>query len=187
MLTTFIHWQNRLQETIGRAASWLTLVLALTATVVVILRYGFNTGSITLQESLVYLHATAFMLGAGYAWLRDAHVRVDIFYARLSQRGQLWVNLLGVLLLAVPMFAFILWVSWDYVAASWAIQERSTEDSGLPYVWLLKTLILIMPALMLLQALSWAALYLLTLRNPDAAAPFWRRLKAGVDLDKEAV
>ena len=187
MLTTFIRWQNRLQEIIGQAASWLTLALALTATVVVVLRYGFNTGSIALQESLIYLHATAFMLGASYAWLRNAHVRVDIFYARLNPRARLWINLLGVLLLAVPMFTFILWVSWDYVAASWAIQERSTEDSGLPYVWLLKTLILVMPALMLLQALGWVALYLLTLRDPEAAAPFWQALEADSDLEKEAV
>lgn len=187
MLTTFIRWQNRVQETIGRAASWLTLLLALTATLVVILRYGFNTGSIALQESLIYLHAAAFMLGAAYTWLRDAHVRVDIFSSRLSFRRRLWINLLGVLLLVIPMFGFILWVGWDYVAASWAIQERSTEDSGLPYVWLLKTLILLMPILMLLQALAWAALYALTLMDPRQAEPFWQALKADNDGQKEAV
>ncbi len=187
MLTRFIHWQNRLQDALGALVSWLTLLLALTATVVVILRYGFDTGSIALQESLIYLHASAFMLGAGYTWLRDAHVRVDIFYARLPRRKQLWINLLGTLLLVVPMFTFILWISWDYVAASWAIGERSTEDSGLPWVWLLKTLILIMPVLMLLQALGWAALYALTLRAPDAAAPFWDTLRRHDALEKEAV
>jgi TRAP-type mannitol/chloroaromatic compound transport system permease small subunit len=187
MLTTFIRWHTYIQETIGRAASWLTLLLALIATVVVILRYGFNTGSIALQESLIYLHATAFMLGASYAWLRDAHVRVDVFYARLSRRRQLWLNLIGTVFLVIPMFAFILWSGWDYVAASWAIQERSTEDSGLPYVWLLKTLIVIMPVLMLLQALAWAALYVLSLKNPAAAEPFWQALRRDDDLDKEAV
>lgn len=187
MLTTFIHWQNRLQDTIGQAASWLTLLLALTATVVVILRYGFNTGSIALQESLIYLHATAFMLGAAYTWLKDAHVRVDILYARASRQTQLWINLIGTVALVVPMFAFILWVSWDYVAASWAIHERSTEDSGLPWLWLLKTLILIMPVLMLLQAASWAALCWLSLRDPAAADPFWRQLAAERELEQEAV
>lgn len=187
MLVRFIQWQNRLQNTLGEAASWLTLLLALTATLVVVLRYGLNTGSIALQESLIYMHAAAFMLGASYAWLKDAHIRVDIFYASASERTKLWINLAGVLFLVIPMFSFILWVSWDYVATSWAIQERSTEDSGLAYVWLLKTLILIMPGLMLLQALSWLALYGLTLHNPDAAAPIWAELQAQRELEQEAV
>lgn len=187
MLVRFIHWQNRLQNTLGAAASWLTLLLALTATTVVVLRYGFNTGSIALQESLIYMHAAVFMLGASYTWMKDAHVRVDIFYAALSDRTQAWINLLGVLLFVLPMFSFILWISWDYVAASWAIQERSTEDSGLAYIWLLKTLLLIMPALMLLQALSWLALYVLTLRAPELAAPLWAQHKVQAAREREHV
>ncbi len=188
MLTGFIRWQNRFQNTLGQAAAWLTLALALLTFAVVVLRYGFNTGSIALQEGELYLHATAFMLGAAYTWLKDAHVRVDIFYAHWPRRRQAWVELLGTLLLALPMFAFILWVSWDYVATSWAISERSTEDSGLPWVWALKTLILIMPALMILQGVSWAALAWLTLRRPEEAEPLWRELRPDqAELEREAV
>ena len=187
MLVAFIRWQNRFQQWLGESISWLMLALALTTTLVVILRYGFNTGSIALQESLIYLHATAFMLGGAYTWLRDAHVRVDIFHARFSPTTQAWINLLGIVLLVIPMFSFILWASWDYVAESWAIHERSTEDSGLPYVWLLKTLILILPGLMLLQALSWAALWWLTLCQPRQAEPLWQTLRALQDREQEAV
>jgi len=187
MLTAFIRWHNRFQRRLGHAVAWLTLLLALLTTLVVILRYGFNTGSIALQESLIYVHAAAFMLGAAYTWLRDAHVRVDIFYARADERTQAWINIAGIVLFVLPMMGFILYASWDYVAASWAIHERSTEDSGLPYVWLLKTLILILPMLMLLQAFSWLGLWWLTLRDPQQAAPLWAELQEEQDLEKEVV
>ncbi len=187
MLITFIRWHNRLQQRLGHAIAWLTLLLALLTTLVVVLRYGFNTGSIALQESLIYVHATAFMLGAAYTWLRDAHVRVDLFYAQADKRVQAWINLLGVVLFVLPMMGFILYASWDYVASSWAIHERSTEDSGLPYVWLLKTLILIMPVLMILQALSWLGLWWLTLTAPERAAPLWAEICPEQDLEQEAV
>ncbi len=187
MLINLIRWHNRLQQRLGHAVAWLTLLLALLTTLVVVLRYGFNTGSIALQESLIYIHATAFMLGAAYTWLRDAHVRVDIFYARASERTRAWINIAGIVLFVLPMMGFILYASWDYVAASWAIHERSTEDSGLPYVWLLKTLILIMPVLMLLQALSWLGLWWLTLTAPDKAAPLWAEITPEKDLEQEAV
>jgi TRAP-type mannitol/chloroaromatic compound transport system permease small subunit len=140
---------------IGRAVAWLTLAMTLLTFTVVILRYGFSLGWIWLQESVTYLHATVFMVAAAWALQTDDHVRVDIFYRGRSSRYRAWVNLLGTLLLLVPFALFLLIIGWDYVAASWATLEGSREAGGLPLVFLLKSLILVMPALLLLQ--SWSS------------------------------
>jgi TRAP-type mannitol/chloroaromatic compound transport system permease small subunit len=119
---------------------------------IVVLRYGFNLGWIWLQESVTYLHALVFMVAAAWALQSDDHVRVDIFYRGGSERYRNWVDLVGTLVLLVPFSLFLLFVAWDYVAPSWAAHEASREAGGLPLVWLLKSLILVLPALLLLQA-----------------------------------
>lgn len=121
---------------------------------VVVLRYALDTGWIAMQESITYLHALVFMLGAAYTFRHQGHVRVDIFYQKFGERGQAWVNLLGTLLLLFPMMGFIFWISWEYVAESWKVMEGSREAGGLPGVFLLKTLLLLMPVAMMLQGLS---------------------------------
>ncbi|HSG19149.1 MAG TPA: TRAP transporter small permease subunit, partial [Burkholderiaceae bacterium] len=82
------------------------------------------------------------------------HVRVDIFYSRLSTRGKALVDTAGILLLRFPVCLFILWTSWDYVAVSWRIREGSAETSGLPYVYLLKTTILLLGGFLLWQGVA---------------------------------
>ena len=148
---------------LGQTTAWLSLVMVLATFLVVVLRYAFDQGSIALQESVTYLHATLFMLAIPYTLGRNAHVRVDILYQRLSRRGRAWVDLLGTLLLLVPMCLLILWLGWDYVLQSWHLREGSREAGGLGGVYLLKSLILILPTLLLLQGTSWVirnALYL---------------------------
>jgi TRAP-type mannitol/chloroaromatic compound transport system permease small subunit len=165
-LNLFILWQNRLQRSIGRGVAWLALLLVLATSAAVLLRYGFDFSSSKLDETLVYIHASLFMLGIAYTYQQNQHVRVDVFYQRLSPRHQAWVNLLGALLFVLPVMGFIIWSGLSYVGASWAIQEKSIDASGLAYVYLLKTLILIMPGLVLLQTLSFIAQYLLELFAP---------------------
>ena len=121
---------------------------------VVILRYIFNEGSIALQESVTYMHAVVFMLGAAYTLKNDGHVRVDIFYSKMSDRNKAIVNFSGNLLLLLPVCIFIVWSSWDYVTESWRLKESSREAGGLPWIYLLKTSILIMAFLLILQALA---------------------------------
>jgi TRAP-type mannitol/chloroaromatic compound transport system permease small subunit len=137
---------------------------------VVVLRYAFDIGWIALQESIVYMHGTVFMLGAAYALARDRHVRVDIFYRGWGPRGRALVDLLGTVGLLLPMSLFILWIGWDYVADAWAVREGSREAGGLPGVFVYKSLILLMPALLVLQGVAWAArsLLVLTGRAPPA-------------------
>ena len=128
---------------LGRSVSWLTLFM-------VVLIFGI----VVLQESVTYLHAMVFMVAAAWAFQTDDHVRVDIFYRDKSARYKNWVNLAGTLLFLLPFSLFLLFIGWDYVAASWATLESSREAGGLPLVFLLKSLILLMPALLLLQ--SWS-------------------------------
>ncbi len=145
---------DRFTELTGRTVAWLTAAMAVLTVLVVVLRYAFGEGAIALQESITYLHGIVLMLGMAYALKHDAHVRVDLIYSRLSPRGQSLVNLLGHCLFLIPVAATLLWSSLPYVRASWRILEGSSEVGGLPAVFLLKTLIPIMAALLLLQALA---------------------------------
>lgn len=140
-----------INEWTGRAVAWLTVLMVIITFSVVVLRYGFDLGSIAMQESVIYLHALNFMLGAAYTLKHDAHVRVDIFYQKMTSRGKAWVDLFGTLLLLLPMCGFIGWSSWDYVATAWSVREASGEAGGLPFVYLLKSTLLVMPALLILQ------------------------------------
>jgi len=109
-----------------------------------------------MQESILYLHAALFLLGAAYTLKRDGHVRVDIFYRGFTAKRKALIDLLGSLLLLLPVCSFLLWVSWDYVTAAWSIYEGSQEAGGLPYVYLLKTLIPVAVLLLILQGISQA-------------------------------
>lgn len=145
---------DSLAEATGRIIAWLTLGMVLVTFGVVVLRYLFQSGSIALQESISYLHAAVFMLGAAYTLRHDGHVRVDIFYQKSSPRVRAWINLLGTVLLLFPVCGFIFATSLDYVAASWAIREGSREAGGLDAVFLLKTAIPVMAVLLMLQGCS---------------------------------
>jgi TRAP-type mannitol/chloroaromatic compound transport system permease small subunit len=143
-------------ERVGNAAAWLALGLVLVTFAVVMLRYLFQLGWIAMQESILYLHAALFLLGAAYTLKRDGHVRVDIFYRGFTAKGKALIDLLGSLLLLLPVCSFLLWVSWDYVTTAWSIYEGSQEAGGLPYVYLLKTLIPVAVLLLILQGISQA-------------------------------
>lgn len=159
---------ERVTLVIGHAVAWTTLAMTLLMVLVVALRYGFGIGNIALQESVMYLHGILFMLGAGYTLARDEHVRVDIFYQHFSPRRKALVDLLGTLLLLLPVCLLILVASWDYVIASWQSGEGSADAGGLPFIYLLKTLLLVMPVLLLMQGLVEAVRAALRLRDPGA-------------------
>lgn len=153
-LARLSHWVDQLNEGVGRAVSWLTLGMVLVTFTVVVLRYLFNMGWIAMQESVIYMHAAVFMLGAAYTLKNAGHVRVDLIYRSRSKRTQAWIDLWGSLLLLLPVCLFIAWISWEYIAASWSVKETSQEAGGIPAVFLLKTIIPVMASLMVLQGLS---------------------------------
>lgn len=141
-------------EQIGRSISWLSLVMVLVVFCIVVLRYLFDASWVMMQESVIYLHSLIFMLGASYTLKHDGHVRVDIVYQRCSAKAKAWIDLLGSLFLLIPVALFILWGSWEYVADSWEILESSRNSGGLPLVYLLKSCLILMSGLLVLQGVS---------------------------------
>ena len=165
MLQTWIDRIESINKFSGTVVSWLTLLMVLTTFIVVILRYVFDFGMIAMQESIVYMHAVIFLIGAAYTLQQNSHVRVDIIYQKLSSRQRAWIDLLGTLFLLTPSMLFIFIISWEYVSDSWEVMEGSREAGGLPGVFLLKSTILIMAVLMLLQGLANALRSLQILNN----------------------
>jgi TRAP-type mannitol/chloroaromatic compound transport system permease small subunit len=147
---------DRLNAAIGRTAAWLCLGVVLVQFAVVVLRYVFGIGSIWLTETIIYGHATLFMLAAAWTLREGGHVRVDVFYADAGPRRRALVDLCGALLLLLPFMLVLLWFALPYVARSWAILETSRETSGLPAVFLLKTLIPLFAVMMALQGIAQA-------------------------------
>lgn len=152
----------------GRLTSWLTLIMVIVTCVVVVMRYVFDAGAVWLQESVVWMHAVVFMIGASYTLQQDEHVRVDIFYRDMSVRRRAWVDLLGTLLFLLPLCGFLGYKAWDFVVVSWQLGESSREPGGMPYpfVPLLKSVLLLMPLLLAVQGVSMLIRTLNTLREP---------------------
>lgn len=158
---------DRLSEITGRATAWLTLAMVMVTFLIVVMRYVFSAGLIWLQESVTWMHAVVFMVGAAYTLRHEEHVRVDVFYRGMSAKRRAWVDVAGVLLFLFPVCAFLAWKSWDFIAASWQIREASRESGGLPYplIPILKSVLLMMPVALLLQGVSLLIESLRTLRG----------------------
>ncbi len=139
---------------LGKACAWLSLFLVLGTATVVVLRYGFGIGATALQEAVLYAHALIFMGAAAWVLQRNGHVRVDIFYQRFNSRRRALVDSLGTLLFLLPVCLFLGWASWDYVSNSWSTLEGSSESGGLKFVYLQKSIILVLVVSLLLQGVS---------------------------------
>ena len=150
-LSRAIDWLN---DRIGRSAMWLVLVVTLISAGNAVSRYGFSLSSNAMLEVQWYLYAAVFLLGAAYTLVQDRHVRVDLFYARFSERDKAWVNLLGGLFLLLPWCVLLLWASWNYAWVSYLIGEGSPEPGGLPARYVIKFVIVLGIGLLLLQALA---------------------------------
>ena len=147
---------DRISTAIGRAASWLTLFMVVVTFVVVVMRYVFDAGLIWVQESVTWMHAAVFMLGAAYTLHDEEHVRVDVFYRNMAPRRRAWVDLIGVAIFLLPLCLFLAWNSFDFVTQSWQMREMSRESGGLPYpfVPMLKSVLLLMPLAVAMQGVS---------------------------------
>lgn len=154
VLRALVHYIDTFTEHSGRLLAWLVVMMALLTTVIVVMRYGFDTGSMMGQEAVIYMHGSLFMLGSAYALKSGAHVRVDIFYRNFSPRAQAWVNSLGGIVFLMPLCAFIGFASWNYVSESWIVRETSSQPGGIPAVFLLKSIIPLMAFNLFLQGLA---------------------------------
>ena len=128
--------------------------MVLITCLVVIMRYGMDMGSVFLQDVVLYLHGSLFLLGAAFALKRGAHVRVDIFYRNFNKSKKALVDLLGNVIFLQPVCWTILFYSWGYVEFSWKIMEVSPEPDGLPFVYIQKSLLIAVAVLLSLQSLS---------------------------------
>lgn len=153
LLHTSVSILDQIAEYLGRLAAVFVPLMLLVTCYIVITRYVFNSGSVAVQDLVTYFNTLLFTLGAGYTLKHNAHVRVDVFYGASTARTKTWVNLLGTLFLLFPVVVFILWACWGYVMSAWQIREGSPDTGGLPYVYLLKSLILVMGFTLLAQGL----------------------------------
>lgn len=156
MLGRTIATIDRINITVGRTVAWLSLIMALLQFAVVILRYVFAIGFIPAQEAIWYMHGALFMLGAGFTLLYDGHVRVDVFYRTAAARRRALVDLSGSIAFLIPLCVLTIILSWGYVLNSWRILESSTEASGLPLIFALKSVIWAFAVLLGIQAVALA-------------------------------
>lgn len=145
---------DRLNSALGRFLGWIVLLLVMTELLIVILAGNFQMGSIKLQEFIFYLNSLIFLGAAGYVFVTDSHVRVDIFYRGFDETTKAWINLWGTIVFLIPFLIFLWSVVVPYVATSWLILESSFETSGLPLVFVLKSFLLLFVFTLTLQSLS---------------------------------
>jgi len=147
---------DRFSDASGKLVAWLTLFMVIVTFIIVVMRYVFDAGFIWLQESVIWMHATVFMVGAAYTFRHEKHVRVDVFYRDMSQRRRALVDAIGVLFFLLPLCGFLAVKSFDFALTSWSMHEASRESGGLPYpvLPLVKCVLVIMPVGVGLQGLS---------------------------------
>ncbi len=154
MVDTLIRRLDKFSAKTGDFLSLLPLLLVLLQFAIVLLVYVFSSGSVQLQESLQYINAMMFLGGAGYTAFKDEHVRVDLLYCNFTERGKAKVNFYGTLFLLVPFLILFWHASIPYVADSWAILETSVESSGLPFIYILKSTLLLFAFTMSVHAVA---------------------------------
>lgn len=167
LVISFIDVMNRW---IGRTVSWLTLIMVLLTSYLVIMRYVFSVNSIALQDVVSYLNATVAMLGTAYVLGINGHVRVDILYRNFSPKGKAVADIFGTLFLLLPFMVLFLYFSWGYAGNSWKYHEGSSQAGGLGYVYLLKSLLPAFAILMIVQGIAELLRNILVLMGKRPAA-----------------
>ena len=145
---------NYINKIAGFICALLVVLMSLNVFLVVVLRYLFGISFIWMQETYVWMHAYIFMLGAGFTYLNDDHVRIDIIYRSSSKLYKGLVDSIGIIFLLLP-FLYIIWnFSYPFVYKSWQMNEISREAGGLSMLYLLKLAILLFVALLSIQAIA---------------------------------
>ena len=145
---------DRLVVAAGRLASFLWLAVMCVILTSVFLRYALGQGSIALEEMSWHLFGAATMLTLGYAAVRNDHVRVDVIHEHFSLRTQAWIDLLGIMLLALPIMYLMVHTMVPTAWTAWVYQERSQAPSGLPYRFIFKSVLPLGIALVMIALFS---------------------------------
>lgn len=154
IIHTIVHAIDWLNEGVGRAVSWLTVLMVINVFIVVVLRYVLSVGWIWMQELYVWSHATIFLLGAGYTLLHEGHVRIDLIYREASKRYKATINILGSLVLGGPLIYLIFDRSLPIIFRSWDTMEKSAEAGGMPGLFVFKSVVAVFAVLFGLQLLA---------------------------------
>lgn len=154
---------DRINTWVGKAAGYIALLMVIIVTTDVIMRYAFDTTFVAVQELEWHLFGVLFLMGAGYTLMVDGHVRVDLFYQRLSPKGKAWINLIGVLFFLLPGCYLVLETSIQFFEMSYRINEGSPDPGGLPARWALKFFIPLGFSLVTIQGVSMGIKAFLTL------------------------
>ncbi|WP_044240723.1 TRAP transporter small permease subunit [Flexithrix dorotheae] len=153
-LQTYIHIVNQINENLGRAIAWLSSILVIVICLDVAIKNIFSISSVAFFELQWHLFALIFLLGAAYTLKHDKHVRVDVFYQKLSPKGQAWVNIIGSIIFLIPFCIIIIKSSLPYVATSYKLAEGSNDAGGLPARYIIKSSIFIGFFFLLIQGIS---------------------------------
>jgi TRAP-type mannitol/chloroaromatic compound transport system permease small subunit len=151
----------------GWVIAWCTTLLVLIVFYDVIMRYGFNAGSLAMQELEWHIFSIIFLLGAAFTLKKDGHVRVDILYSRFPPRTKAWIDLVGAFVFLVPFCLIVIYSSLPYIHASWAVREFSPDPGGLPFRYALKACIPLGFVFLILQGVAEAIKNLLLLTGQD--------------------
>lgn len=139
---------------IGKVVSWANLLLIIVTIVQVILRYGFRHGLVMLEELEWHLYSFAFMIGLSYALITDSHVRVDVITSRFSRRTREMIDVIGHIFLLIPFLVVLIYYGWEFAHSSFVLSEKSGTPLGLPFRWIIKSVIPISCVLLLIAAVS---------------------------------
>ncbi|VAW73234.1 hypothetical protein MNBD_GAMMA12-566 [hydrothermal vent metagenome] len=161
----YISFANQLNEFCGKMVAWLIVAMILVTIALVSSHFLFNSSSRMVEESVIYMFAIVFMVGVSYTLKHNNHVRVDIFYNKMSSRQRAFVDLGGTLLFLVPFCLVVFWLSLTPVINSWNILEGAKDSGGIPALFILKSFLLIMPSLLLIQGIATILLSLQTLTS----------------------
>jgi len=149
-----VDFLDGITEYFGRMVSWLALFMVLVTFATVVMRYAYGISNVAMIETIVYSFAILFAASAGWTLLHDEHVRVDVFYGGMSERGKAAVDLFGAIFFMFPVI-YIVWIMGvPYVTRSWKVRETSNEVSGLDYLYVLKTFILVFAVVLAVQGVS---------------------------------
>tara|TARA_R110002020_G_scaffold48286_6_gene137667 strand:+ start:31643 stop:32221 length:579 start_codon:yes stop_codon:yes gene_type:complete len=156
---------------IGRTFAWLSLAIVVVCFTVVVQRYLFSVSHLWMQDLYIWLNGAMFTAVAGFALLRDDHVRVDIFYRPASPSKRAVADLIGVLLFLLPFTWVVYQYSMPFVTRAWSYREASANVGGMPGLFILKSFIIAFAALIALQGVAMAIRSILVLSGNEHLVP----------------
>ncbi len=157
MIDKLDSFAQRVEEFVRRTGhlfAWAAIFLMAIIAVQVVMRYGFSRDMVALGELQWHFYAVMVMVSLSYAQKEDAHVRVDLFHRLFSPRAKRFIEIVGILVFFVPLFAIIFWYGCEFTHDAFRIGEKSPSPGGLPWRWAIKAFIPIGAALLLLNSVA---------------------------------